>query len=287
MENQTKHLEQLGFSRYEAKAYIALLRSNPQNGYELAKSSGIPRANIYGVLRKLEARGAVLRLDTPSGSRYAPVPISELIERQELRFKEILAETRESLKQVTSEPIDEFVWNTHGYTAMLEHVRSLLHQTREQLQLTVWVPEAAALQETLNELAARNVEILTLCLSACPAETCGYCRGNIYRHAAVPPRATRWLVAVSDKKELLVSEIGSDDRALTIRTRQPLMVDLARSNMRNSIALAALVRDLGQGLEGMLQPETRETLATIAPEGFGADWLAQMRALQQTQSDGK
>lgn len=63
-------LQQLGFGDYEARAYVALLQRSPLNGYELAKSSGIPRANIYAVLQKLEERNAVVRLDTPTGSRY-------------------------------------------------------------------------------------------------------------------------------------------------------------------------------------------------------------------------
>ena len=47
-------LLQLGFSEYEARAYLALLQRNPLNGYELAKVSGLPRANVYAVLQKLE-----------------------------------------------------------------------------------------------------------------------------------------------------------------------------------------------------------------------------------------
>jgi len=32
----------LGFSEYEAKAYVALLRENPVTGYQLSKLSGVP-----------------------------------------------------------------------------------------------------------------------------------------------------------------------------------------------------------------------------------------------------
>lgn len=54
-------LQRLGFGDYEARTYITLLQRRPLSGYELAKSSGVPRSNIYTVLRKLEARGAVVR----------------------------------------------------------------------------------------------------------------------------------------------------------------------------------------------------------------------------------
>ena len=52
-------LTNLGFSDYEARAYVALLQRNPANGYELAKRSEVPRGNVYAVLQKLEDRGRV------------------------------------------------------------------------------------------------------------------------------------------------------------------------------------------------------------------------------------
>ena len=55
MADITALLQQLGFSEYEARAYLALLQRNPLNGYELAKVSGLPRANVYAVLQKLES----------------------------------------------------------------------------------------------------------------------------------------------------------------------------------------------------------------------------------------
>src|SRR2546421_316179 len=81
MTDVTELLQQLGFSEYEARAYLALLQRNPLNGYELAKVSGLPRANIYAVLQKLEERGAAVRLDLPNSTRYAPIAPSELIQR--------------------------------------------------------------------------------------------------------------------------------------------------------------------------------------------------------------
>src|SRR5215208_8334913 len=81
-------LQELGFSEYEARAYLALLQRNPLNGYELAKVSGLPRANIYAVLQKLEERGAAVRLDLPNGTRYAPIAPAELTRRLAARFQD-------------------------------------------------------------------------------------------------------------------------------------------------------------------------------------------------------
>src|SRR4030042_2005998 len=49
----------LGFSGYEARAYVALLEGHPATGYELAKRSGIPPSKIYPILKKLIDRSMI------------------------------------------------------------------------------------------------------------------------------------------------------------------------------------------------------------------------------------
>jgi hypothetical protein len=271
MEDITNNLEQLGFSSYEARAYVALLRQSPQNGYELARSSGIPRANIYAVLGKLKERGAVLAVDAPSGVRYAPLPVAELIQRQEHHFEELLQTTYRSLASLAREPSYDYVWNLQGYRVMLEHVRAVLEQSQKQVLIALWPTESEALEKTLQEVQARGVQITTLCVKPCPPETCGHCHGSIYRYASMPAPRNRWLQLVSDDTEMVASEIGEGEQALTIRTRQPLFIELARWNLNNSIALATVLEDLGERLPGLLKPETNELLSSLALSGSTQD----------------
>src|SRR5205823_8187116 len=124
-------LQQLGFSEYEARAYLALVQRNPLNGYELAKASGIPRANIYAVLQKLEERGAAVRLDLPNGTRYAPTAPSELIQRVATRFQHTLGALQPALENLAMPADREYVWNIQGYETLLEHAHTLLDATQE------------------------------------------------------------------------------------------------------------------------------------------------------------
>src|SRR6476661_6173019 len=121
MADVTALLQQLGFSEYEARAYLALLQRNPLNGYELAKLSGLPRANIYAVLQKLEERGAAVRLDLPNGTRYAPIAPAELIRRLATRFQDTLSGAQQALENLATPADPEYVWNIRGYAALLEH----------------------------------------------------------------------------------------------------------------------------------------------------------------------
>ena len=91
-----EQLQKLGFNGSEATIYVTLLRNGPLTGYELARASGVARPNVYGVLQKLEERGAVSRLDERPGTRYAPLPFAELLARMRQRYELALADAEQS-----------------------------------------------------------------------------------------------------------------------------------------------------------------------------------------------
>jgi HTH-type transcriptional regulator, sugar sensing transcriptional regulator len=271
-------LQALGFGDYEARAYVALLQRSPLNGYELAKASRVPRANIYAVLQKLEERGAVVRLDAPAGARYAPVPPMEITRRLGSRFQDGLSAAQQALEGLATPAEHVYVWNAQGYAVLLEHARALLDATQERLLVAIWPQEAQALAGQLARAEARGVEIATLCLNACPVE-CGGCRGQVHRNRVAPEERDHWLVIVPDDAEVLAGEISSSEDALAVRTRQRLLVDLTSWYIRHSIALAAILHDLGDRLDHLLDPETRAILQSVGPGQHKGSWLEHMRQL--------
>jgi len=279
MNEQIGQLRELGFGEYEARAYLALLQTSPMNGYEVAKASGLPRANVYGVLQRLEDRGAVVRVDAPEGTRYAPVPSDELVQRLHDRYEETLRAAQNGLRAASKPPEYEYVANVRGAAALLEHAGALVSGAREHLMVAVWPPESQALGENLAFAQDRGVAITTLCLAACVQE-CGHCRGQIHRYSVQPDDSARWLVIVADGSEVLTGQMGPGQEAQAIRTRQPLLVDLSAWFIRHSIALAALLGDLGSRLPDLLKPDTRAILASAGPGGDREDdWLAYMSQL--------
>lgn len=271
-------LQQLGFAEYEARAYVALVQRSPLNGYELAKASGIPRANVYGVLERLGARRAVVRLDETGGTRYAPVPPAELMRRLGGEFQDVAAETSRALEALEATAEHQPVWNVRGYAALLDHARAAVRATTQSALLAVWPHEAAALRADVADADERGVKITTLCLARCEHE-CGGCRGDVYRYRATADTAPRRLVVVADGAEAVAGDISGDDTH-SVRTRQPLVVDLCSSAVRGSIALASIVSDLGTDLDETLSPRTRAALEAAAPAGGGDDFIDRLRALQ-------
>jgi len=268
-------LQQLNFSEYEARAYIALLQHNPLNGYALAKESGIPRANIYSVLQKLGERGAVLAVETNGGTSYVPVSPDELIHRLSTRIEGILQAAHHSLVQ-TARPVEQnYVQNIQGYAQLLDHARDLIGRAQKHLLIALWQPEAESLAEPIAAAQARGVIINTLCFQACPGE-CVNCRGRIYRYHVTPNQNAPWLIVIQDGMDMVAGTTGQQSGA--IRTQQLNLIQIVTWYIQHSLTLAAVLSDLGSELEARLQPETRELLKTI---GQGNSWLDYMLHLVQ------
>jgi predicted transcriptional regulator len=275
MKDAVQILQKLGFGDYEARAYAGLLQRSPLTGYELAKITGVPRANIYDIFPRLEERGAIVRLDSPSGARYSAVPPSELLPRLAGRFNDDLAAAEKTLTTPESATNQDYAWNVQSYRAVLDHARSLVDVAVNDMVIATWPQEAAALASNLSDARERGVSITTLCLNAC-AQECGGCQGSIYRYRLSPEDAGRWLVVAADGKELLAGEIDTQDSAHAIRTTHPLIVELGTWYVRNGVALATLVSDIGDRLPGLLSAGAASVLSSLGPSGIPGGWLQHM-----------
>lgn len=88
-ERVLRHLEELGLSLYEGKAYFSCLVLGKAKARELSRYSSVPQSKIYNVLERLEDKGLI---ETEgSWPKYVKaVPIKELAYRMvRLRRKQI------------------------------------------------------------------------------------------------------------------------------------------------------------------------------------------------------
>jgi HTH-type transcriptional regulator, sugar sensing transcriptional regulator len=273
-------LQQLGFGDYEARAYIALLQRNPVNGYELAKTSGIPRANIYDVLRRLEERNAVISIQGETSVQYAPIPPSQLIPQMELHLNHVLGDAQRSLESLAIPLEAELSRNIMGYPSLLDQARALIDGAKDELFIALWHPEAEALAEAMAQAEQRGIRLTTLCLQACPAECMG-CKGAIYRYRVVAEHSLRWLIVVRDNRDLLLGEIGAG-QSVALRTGQQSIIQMTVQYVQSSIAWAALLSNTDPAFEQRLPTETQRILRQIGPTQSG--WLSHMRALLEGNS---
>lgn len=258
-------LQELGFSEYEARAYVSLASGGTRNGYEVAKASGLPRASVYPVLEKLVQRGAARRLDTRDGVRYVATPPERMVQRIEKTHQRTLTAVRENLAALEQTAETPPVFNLQGYDELMEQARVDIDDANTTLLIAIQPNEAAQLAQPLRDARARGVSITTLCMQACAVE-CGGCQGDIHRYCLAPGARARWLMVVADDSHMLAGEISAAD-ALAVATDQRLIVELAASYIRQSLALATVASELGDSFHGLISQRALQVLDALHPEG--------------------
>ncbi len=276
-----EHLVALGFSEYEARAYVGLARYGPMTGYELARRTGLPRANVYAVLDRLEEKGVVVRAGGPEGQRYAAVPGAQVVTQLASHLERELKAARAALEQLCAPRDETLLWNLRGYEAVLQHARQQIEAGRHTLWIANSPAEAARLREHVEYAREHGVRVETLCLEGCPAE-CGDCVGLVYRYRVPPERVGRWLVVVRDDAEVLAAEVQPDGEATGVRSQNRLLVQLVGWYMRYSVSLARALEELGVARDRMGSP--KRVLATLRRRGQAIAWLRYVVRVLRTDS---
>jgi len=174
MADPVAQLVALGFSDYEARAYVTLLKLGEATGYQVAKESGIPRSMIYQVLDKLIARGAVLTQSFGDLVRYAPDPPELLLERMQDDLAERVADLTASLQEVAVRPYGEGpsqTWSIAGAENILARAREITEHARERVCVSVGDDDVLdRLVLWLGRARSRGVETTVVAPGAYEAE---------------------------------------------------------------------------------------------------------------------
>jgi Cd2+/Zn2+-exporting ATPase len=203
MDTVVGKLHELGFSEYEAKAYLGLLAKSLVTGYELAKLCGVPRSMIYEVLGKLTTRGAVLTSQVDDTTRYAPVPPHELLDRLRHEHEDLLdvLSTELSRRAPASEP--DYVWNIEGATHILAKSREMIDGAQRELLLALTDESLAHLREPLRRAHDRGLRLRLLLFGQGELDF-----GQVERHpfaeAILSEIGEGGLMVVADGREALI-----------------------------------------------------------------------------------
>lgn len=162
MEMAVNKLKQVGFSEYEAKAYIALLEENPLTAYEIAKNSGVPTSKIYEVIKKLEKKRTVQSIHGERSKMFIPTPPDEFIQNFRVEIDGKLHAVRNELKDIRTGMDTSYTWHIKDHEGLVLKARRILNTAQENILLSIWPDEIKLLAGPLEEAASRNVKIAML-----------------------------------------------------------------------------------------------------------------------------
>ncbi len=241
-----RNLQSLGFSDYEAKAYVSLLKVQPATAYEVSKEAGIPKANCYTVLESLSKRESVQPI-SEAPMRYVAVPPEILFDRitksTEHRCKQLI----DDLKEFGSRTEYDYVWSVTGEETINQAISQLIQNAKKQL----WVKAtSAALMphlDVLQDCVSRGVVVRIILFGDDPEPFSfgGENRCWLHEGNGVEVGISHFLFTIArDYEEAIVAEFGDAPHASITLNRA--LVNMVDSLIRHEIYFAEIFEAFGE-----------------------------------------
>lgn len=228
-------MQEMGFTAYEAKAYVTLLQHNPATGYEISAKSEVPRSAIYDVLKRLEAVGIVNAVHAKP-RRYIPLPPERLLTMLEEKFQNNLSSLRTELEGFDTDTEYTDLWHIQGYENMLSKAGELIQAAENEVYLSIWAREILHLEEALCDAEKRGLEIVTFSFTGVPVRT-----GTVFSYALDEEELekiwSRKIVLIVDKQEVLMGEADIGGSKSVVWTHNPAIVTIALNHIVLDITL--------------------------------------------------
>ncbi|RMF58284.1 MAG: TrmB family transcriptional regulator [Calditrichaeota bacterium] len=275
LEKIAKKMMELGFTQYEARAYISLLQNYPATRYEISKRSGVPRSAIYDVINRLEKFGAVNAISSKP-EKYAPLPPEQFIELLENRYKSKIRDFFESISDIQVDLEMENLWNISGYQNMILKAREMINKARDEIYLSAWNREVEELASELRKAERRGVKVVVFSFTKIPSI------GKVFSYELSESELEKvWdhkIILVRDREELLMGEANrhyprkvawTHNKAIVMIAANHIVLDITLYGLRAGVDVSDVVIESHPGeleLLGNLLREKFSLSPVLKPE---------------------
>ncbi|MGM0604343.1 MAG: TrmB family transcriptional regulator [Halobacteriota archaeon] len=161
-------LKRLGLSTYEARVFVALQRLGTGSARDVARTTDVPRSQVYGAAEQLEAYG-LIDLQQSDPITYRPVDLEEAKTRLRTRFERDQSTAFEYLERIqtevdTDEEEREDIWTVTNTETIDNRVAGLIHGAADRVlfgvRSTAFVPESV--RNAITAAADRGVAVTVI-----------------------------------------------------------------------------------------------------------------------------
>ena len=214
-ERTISNLMRLGLTKYEALAYIALVRLGSGTVAEIHKLSGVPTTKLYEVLSRLESKGwvEVLR-ERPL--RFRAKPPDEVLDAVTEELVKACEDVKTALKEIYGRGLEvekPDVWMVRGLRNVENKMLNMIKGARKNVYLMVSRLAAGFLDKARRQLLSsywQGVDVKVLAAEAEEVPDLGGIEVVVLRPPLVAPGVTivYSLLVVDSEELMLVLPIG-------------------------------------------------------------------------------
>ncbi|WP_432402865.1 TrmB family transcriptional regulator [Wukongibacter sp. M2B1] len=257
--NDNKTIEKMmevGLNKYEAKAYISLLKKPDITAYELGKISGVPQAKIYEAMAKLLEKNLV-NVISDNPVKYIALDFESFLDTYKKNVSKTVKYLKANLKEVNSSNNISYILHLEGMDNINNKIKSVLSNAKKFIYLEAWNEDYEFLKEDLKILKNRGIELVTVLYGDTNEEI-----GEIYYHEMEDMQKNviqhgRWLTLVADGKESLFVMFNKD-KPQAIWTENEAFMLMAESFIVHDIYLAEIYREYRKELDEKFGPNLKK-----------------------------
>lgn len=159
-----RDLRSLGFGEYEARAYIGLLKCGPATAYEVAKNTGLPRANVYTILKTLAEKG-VAQPVSEKPVQYMPISPKEVFQRITESTAKLCTSLEERMTSIGKKDGREYVWLYQGEGEIIRKISEILQTAENHVWIKGTENYIKLLLPEIKKACKRGISIIILIFS--------------------------------------------------------------------------------------------------------------------------
>jgi sugar-specific transcriptional regulator TrmB len=260
-------LKRIGFTEYESRIYIQLLKESPATAYEIAKSTGVPRPNSYNALEALTQRNAVLRV-SENPVRYIPAAPGDFLDGFARQTRNLCTQLGVELSDISQPAKSQYVWVITEEAAIHDKIDALIEQSQEIVMVKAADEVLRRHKLALKSAAERGVELLVILFGKDADEFRFNDRSNIYLHESNGVRmgtADNLFTVTSDHAEMIT--VSTIDVISAAHTRNRPIVNMAESLIRHDFYMSKIFETFGDQIDAAFGPYLRDLrMACFTPE---------------------
>lgn len=259
--NLISALTRLGFSRYEAKAYVALVGQAPMNGSQVSRRADMPPSKIYETLARLETKGAVL-VNHSEPVRYTAVSPKDVLTFLKDKFEADLSTAQEELADLPKNKEPGLVWSLHSRDAIVQASIRLINEAKHSVFAGVWDEEMDDLGPLLDKAAVRGLDVhVAIYGTSTLTHPHTYDMNECGASARLRLSGRRLTVVVADDDHTLVASFGDRTPDEAVRTTNPVMCLLAVEYIKADISGRLMINAMTpQAFQGLLKTQDMQDM---------------------------
>jgi len=242
-------LQQLGFTAYESKAYVALLEAQPSGAYDIAKRSGVPSSKIYETLNKLLRRSIVRfsESNVADNPHYVALPPDALIEQLNQQIRHRTDELLPLLGTLKSSQEPDFIWPLVNQAKLIEKSTAIVQSAQKSILISCWAAELGWIRGDLEAAEARDINIALVHFGQ-PATIIGATYHHPVEETLYTEKGGRGFTLVVDGEVVVIANLIEEGGLDASWSRNRAFVTVAEDYVKHDVYITKVTRFLNEPL---------------------------------------